>query len=152
MKPGRLLCRWWRWLCTRSPPPWAVELTAGINEANCRLLRQATRLVDMQDALDQLLALAQRSATREGRIEMDVQGLIDKTTALTSVTDSVKTVADEIIAQEAQIAADLKAALANQDQAGLQAVADALDANVAKLTTERDAIAAAVAANTVAQP
>jgi hypothetical protein len=137
--------RWLRWLCTRSPPVWARELSLCAEEINARLH-------NLQGDVDQLLALVQASATREERVEMDVQGLIDKTTALTSVTDSVKTVADEIIAQEAQIAADLKTALANQDPAALQAVADALDANVAKLTTGRDAIAAAITANTPAAP
>jgi hypothetical protein len=87
----------------------------------------------------QLLRLAQASQTLIEGERMDLATIQQKVNDLTTVEESAETLLGEL-------STELKAALANNDQAALQDIADKLDAGKAGL-------AAAVAANTLtAQP
>lgn len=73
-------------------------------------------------------------------------------TALGTVADGISAAVTAIIAQEADIARQLREALASGDPAKVTAVVDALEANTARLETQRQALVDAVTANTPAPP
>ena len=83
---------------------------------------------------------------------IDGATLLQKVADLTTVEEGVAAAVDEIIVQETEIAKELKDALAANDQAALQAVADKLDSNTAALTTIKGKLADALLVNTVPPP
>ena len=89
------------------------------------------KLVQIQSSLDALLK-------RSGIMGATLQDVADKVTAQTDVIKSAETLLTELNTE-------LKAAIANQDMAAVQAISDKIDSNTAEL-------AAAVAANTPAAP
>ena len=88
--------------------------------------------------IDEILALLQQ-LTRTGNTLM--ASLADITTAVTAE----KTVEDSVVTLLGAISAQLKAAIASNDPAAMQAVVDQITANTA-------AMSAAVVANTPAAP
>ena len=114
------MCKLSAWLCNRSPPAWAVELQE--------------RIVDVSEQLDELILLATASATREEQELMTLAELKAKVEQAVTVEESAVTLIGGIAQQ-------LKDAIASNDPAAIQAVADELDKGTADL-------AAAIEANT----
>lgn len=74
---------------------------------------------------------------------MDMQGLLDKTTALTNIAASTSAAVDGILTEIAKIKVDLQAAIDANDPVKLQAVSDSLDASINTITANKDKLVAA---------
>ena len=85
-------------------------------------------------------------------IQAQNTALIAAVKAEDDVVDSAIVLINGQVATLADIKAQLAAAIASNDPAALQAVADSIGASVTDITAKKDALAAAVAANTPAAP
>lgn len=107
-------------------------------------------LTRIETKVDQLLAAQAVTQQKEVQIMATQQDLLDKITSMGTVQEGMEVHLDELIAQDTQLANDLRAAIAANDPTKLQAVADALDARSAAMSADTDKIIKAVTDNTVA--
>lgn len=102
--------------------------------------------------IERLLWLNRRATLKEEELQMASQQTLDALTAKvkanTDATQSAALALTGFVATVADLTAQLKAAIANDDDAAIKDVTAKLDANNATLTAAIPAVAAAVPANT----
>ena len=133
--------------------PWSrCKCADEIDQVNIRLDLIRGTLLGINNKLDNIYK-------RENEIMAtlaEIQEKIAKQTAdiaeQKTVEESIVTLLNQTVATEKDIKAQLEAAIASNDPAALQAVADTLDANTTALEANTADIAAAVTANTPAAP
>ncbi len=79
-------------------------------------------------------------------LQKKLADLITETKQNETVEASAATAINGLVATNAQLAADLKVAIANGDPAAIQAAADAIDAANAEMAASASALAAAIPA------
>lgn len=103
-------------------------------------------------ALSALLTQGSKIMATLADIQAKLKTLTDDVTAENTVIESAETLLTGLSQQITALAAQLAAAVANNDPAGLQAAADAADALATTVTAKTSELAAAVTANTPAAP
>lgn len=121
--------------------PWQTDLTPVLQAIRSLRGEVAALRLDVHTIL-----------SKEITMSASLDDLKAEVSADTDVLSSLETAIDGVNAILVNLQAQLAAAIASGDPQKVQDVLDAMKANTATLTAERDALAAAVLANTPAQP